>query len=128
VAYEQKRQYEQAIAALEKYGETNKDDPLFYGSLGHIYAVSGRIAEARRMIHEMKKLEKKDRSATYSIALVYAGVGDKDSAFAWLEKGARAKAMSWFRFRYDPRFAIVRDDPRFRNFLRLREEALANRN
>ena len=44
------------------------------------------------MIHEIRKLEKKDRGALYCVGLVYAGLGDNDQVFAWLTKGAEAMA------------------------------------
>ncbi|HKS42669.1 MAG TPA: winged helix-turn-helix domain-containing protein [Blastocatellia bacterium] len=128
VLYEQKRQHEQAIAQIRKYGENNKQDPLFYGTLGHIYGGCGRITEARDAIRELEKLEKKNSMAIYCIALVYAGMCDKDQAFAWMYKGARAGAMRRnLSFRYDPRFAVLREDPRFETFQRLRMEALTKR-
>jgi DNA-binding winged helix-turn-helix (wHTH) protein/TolB-like protein/Tfp pilus assembly protein PilF len=122
LAYEQKQQYEQAIKDIEKYGEKNKDDPIVYGALGHIYGVCGRKKEAYRMIRELERLEKKDHSSIYCVGLVYLGLGDKDQAFIWLEKGARAKAPTALGFRYDPRFAVIREDPRYKTFMRLLQE------
>jgi DNA-binding winged helix-turn-helix (wHTH) protein/TolB-like protein/Tfp pilus assembly protein PilF len=119
LAYEQKQQYEQAIKDIEKYGEKNKDDPIVYGALGHIYGVCGRKKEAYRMIRELERLEKKDHSSIYCVGLVYLGLGDKDQAFIWLEKGARAKAPTALGFRYDPRFAVIREDPRYKTFMQL---------
>lgn len=127
-AYEQKGLYEQAIAQMQKYGENNKEDPLFYGALGHMYAGCGRMAEARSAIRELEKLEKQNGMAMYCIALVYLGMCDKDQAFAWMYKGARAKVMNRnLNFRYDPRFDILRKDPRFETFRRIRAEAFSNR-
>jgi DNA-binding winged helix-turn-helix (wHTH) protein/TolB-like protein/Tfp pilus assembly protein PilF len=119
LAYEQKQQYEQAIKDIEKYGEKNKDDPIVYGALGHIYGVCGRTKEAYRMIRELERLGKKDHSSIYCVGLVYLGLGDKDQAFIWLEKGARAKAPTALGFRYDPRFAVIREDPRYKTFMQL---------
>jgi DNA-binding winged helix-turn-helix (wHTH) protein/TolB-like protein/Tfp pilus assembly protein PilF len=119
LAYEQKQQYEQAIKDIEKYGEKNKDDPIVYGALGHIYGVCGRTKEAYRMIRELERLGKKDHSSIYCVGLVYLGLGDKDLAFIWLEKGARAKAPTALGFRYDPRFAVIREDPRYKTFMQL---------
>jgi DNA-binding winged helix-turn-helix (wHTH) protein/TolB-like protein len=125
LAYEQTGQYELAIKDIEAYGAKNKEDPIYYGALGHIYGASGRTKDAYQMIHELEKLEKKDMGSIYCIGLIYIGLGDKDQAFAWLEKGARAKAPSMLRFRYDPRFAVIRDDPRYHSFMQLLMEMFA---
>lgn len=124
MAYEQKGLYEQAIAQMQRYGENNKEDPLYYGAVGHMYAGCGRTTEARAAIRALEKLETKNNVAMYCIALVYAGMNDKDQAFAWMYKGARARAMNQnLNFRYDPRFDILRKDSRFDTFCRLRAEA-----
>jgi DNA-binding winged helix-turn-helix (wHTH) protein/TolB-like protein/Flp pilus assembly protein TadD len=142
LAYEQKGQYEQAIKELMTFNEMNqkemmkyrdmsqggKEDPMYYADLGHMYGASGRLQDARRMIRKLENLEKTDNNATYGLSLVYAGLGDKDQTLDWLEKGATASAaFALYRFKYDPRFAFVREDPRFEDFLRIRAEAFARR-
>lgn len=127
LAYEQTHQYEQAIKDIETYGAENKDDPGFYSALGHIYGACGRTKDAYRMISELEKLERKDRESIYGIGVVYLGLGDKDKAFTWMEKGARARAATMFRFSYDPRFAVIREDPRYEAFLQLRREMFDKR-
>jgi hypothetical protein len=49
---------------------------------------------------------------------VYAGLGDKDKAFEWLEKAyeERSDSLAWFRF--DPESKSLRSDPRFAVLMR----------
>jgi hypothetical protein len=47
------------------------------------------------------------------VAMVYAGMGDKDAAFEWLDKGfeIRARAMAWLSVRRE--FNGLHNDPRY---------------
>ena len=53
------------------------------------------------------------------MAVIHAGLGERDEAFAWLEK-AYAERDSWLagRFNIDPRLDRIRGDPRFRALVR----------
>jgi tetratricopeptide (TPR) repeat protein len=50
-------------------------------------------------------------------AICYAQLGDKDQAFAWLEKAYEKHDMELFRLKYNTRFDPLRDDPRFGDLL-----------
>src|SRR6185503_4843915 len=50
----------------------------------------------------------------YEIARGYAGLGQKDSAFAWLEKALASQLSPRTRMQTDSAFAAYRDDDRFR--------------
>jgi len=53
-----------------------------------------------------------------SIALIYAALGDKDQAFAWLEKADKGRDGILARLKVDPRFDSLRSDPRFADLVR----------
>jgi hypothetical protein len=38
------------------------------------------------MIQKLKERAQKDKLGSHEVAVVYAGLGEKDQAFAWLEK------------------------------------------
>ena len=119
-AYEQKGSYNEAIA------EFKKAIPLTGGSewslskagLGHVYAVTGKKGEARTVLDELKQASEQEYVPANSIALIYAGLGDKDQAFVWLEKGyeQRAFQMQWIRI--EPRWDSLRSDSRFQDLMR----------
>ncbi|HXG68596.1 MAG TPA: winged helix-turn-helix domain-containing protein [Blastocatellia bacterium] len=125
--YEHKGLYEEALTEIKQAMSDAPDSIDSLEALGHIYAVSGRQAEAQRYIQELEKLIPRNSRALYSLAMVYAGMGDKDRAFDWLEKAAQARADANYHFRYDPRVAALREGPRYENFVRLRQTALARR-
>jgi hypothetical protein len=53
------------------------------------------------------------------MATIYAGFGQKDRAFEFLEKAYLEKALdlSWY-LKADPRIDSLRSDPRFQSLLR----------
>src|SRR4030095_7349527 len=87
--YEQKRMYDEAIAEFKKTIQVRgtSEVGLLRAGLGHVYAVTGKKSEARTVLDELKQLSGQQYVAATSMALVYAGLGEKDQAFSWLEKG-----------------------------------------
>ena len=49
----------------------------------------------------------------YGVALVYAGLGDKDHAFTWLDKAYQGRSHWLVWLNRDPRWDSLRSDPRF---------------
>jgi hypothetical protein len=52
-----------------------------------------------------------------AIASIYAGLGEKEEALAWLEEGFKERSFQLQFLKVDPRFDALRDDPRFANLL-----------
>lgn len=55
---------------------------------------------------------------SYYIALIYAGLGEKDQAFVWLEKAFRENADSIIFLNVEPGYDALRSDSRFHDLLR----------
>jgi hypothetical protein len=53
----------------------------------------------------------------YHIALAYAGLGDKDAAFRWLERAYTEHASFMDGIKVTPGFAVLHSDPRFADLL-----------
>ena len=119
-AFEQKGKYDQAIAGFQNGIALKGSTELSFlmSGLGHVYGVSGKKAEARALLDELKQMSLQEYVPPDSIALVYAGLGEKDQAFAWLEKayGERSFGVAWLKV--EPRWDSLRSDPRFADLLR----------
>jgi hypothetical protein len=50
--------------------------------------------------------------------MIYAGLGEKDQAFAWLQKAYEERSGEMVDLKVDPRFDNLRSDPRFADLLR----------
>jgi len=86
--------------------------------LGHAYAAANRRSEAEAILRQLSAASKQRYVPSYPIAVIYAALGRKDEAFAWLER-AYTEHDSWMIYLgLDPRFAGLRSDPRFTDLLR----------
>ncbi len=114
VIYAQKGMYGKAVGEFQKLG----DQPHALGHMGNVYARMERVSEARATIVKLEEHVKKNGIGRYEIALVYAGLGEKDEAFTWLEKSydARDKGLTYLKI--DPCMDPLRSDPRFGRLVR----------
>ncbi|MDQ6786398.1 MAG: hypothetical protein M3033_06215, partial [Acidobacteriota bacterium] len=54
----------------------------------------------------------------FNIAVYYAKLGEKDEAFAWLEKAYQERFYALTILKVDPRFESLHSDPRYDDLLR----------
>jgi len=66
----------------------------------------------------LQELSKGRPVAPYDIATVYAGLDDKEQAFAWLEKAYEDRGLWLPLLRVDPALDSLHSDPRFAELLR----------
>jgi TolB-like protein/tetratricopeptide (TPR) repeat protein len=111
VAWRQGRT-EEALAAFEKAHSLSRE-AMSLAFLGHIYARLGRTEEARRLLRELDQLFREGRASPIAFVILYAGLGDLDEAFRWLEAACRSRAdMVWVTAGF-PGIDPLRSDPRF---------------
>jgi TolB-like protein/TolA-binding protein len=107
--YTETGKYDEAIAAFQKAGGT----PYDLGHIGNAYARWGRKNEARAIIPKLEDAVRIQGMGRYEIAMVYAGLGEDDEAFDWLEKAFSAHDKGLMYLKIDPTLDPLRSDPRF---------------
>jgi len=112
--YVEKGLYDQGIEEFKKLGEV----PHALGHLGNAYARQGRTADARAILPKLKAHIDKTGVGRYEIALVYAALGDKDSAFQWLEQAYQTRDKGLTYLKVDPCLDSLRSDPRFDSLIK----------
>jgi eukaryotic-like serine/threonine-protein kinase len=118
-AYEHKGRLPEAIAEFQRALELEKENPEIWSGLGHVYALSGNRIEAQRVLDHLKELSVHSYVAPYDFAVIYAGLGEKDQAVAWLNRAYEER--SYYMPVYlttDARLDGLRSDPRFAELLR----------
>ena len=110
--YERKGDYDAAIAESQRVFDLGRKS-LGIAGLAQAYALAGKRNEAQKKISELQELSKERYVSPSLFALVYAALGDKDQAFAWLEKSIDEHDLVTGRIKVDHRFANLRSDPRF---------------
>jgi tetratricopeptide (TPR) repeat protein len=107
--YAYKKMWPQAISEFQwtaKYSESSIAPAL----LGYALARGGRTDEARKILADLMANRTYSRGGI-GIGVVYAGLGDYDRAFEWIEKGIRAAQSP--QYLRDPMFDDLHRDPRF---------------
>ena len=107
----------EAVAALEKAAQLNRYG-VTLGDLGYVYAVTGKRTEALAVIKELEEKYARKETNGLSIACVYAGLGDKDKAFEWLEKDFQNRDGYLPSITASIPLESLRDDPRFKAMLK----------
>ena len=107
-----------SAASFQKAAELTERGTNVLASMGRAYAVSGKPDEARKILQELAVRAKQRYVPSYQVALVHAGLGDKDKAFESLEKAFDERSTLLTYLKMDPRFDSLRSDPRFKAMLR----------
>jgi len=117
VAYSEKGMHDKAIDSLQIAARLD-DSTLIRGVLAYALARAGRKAEAQRVIDDLIALSKSKFVSQSTIAMGYAGLGDKDKAFAWLDKSYESHDEAIYWTKNHPMFEPLRDDPRYKPMLK----------
>jgi serine/threonine protein kinase/TolB-like protein len=118
-AYEHKGRVPEAIAEFQLSLELEKENPEIWSALGHAYALSGNRIEAQKVLDHLKGLSAASYVAPFDFAVIYAGLGEKDQAIAWLNRAYAER--SYYVPVYlptDARLDNLRLDTRFADLLR----------
>lgn len=107
--YDEKGMYSQSIVEFLKNG----DSPHALGHLGNAYARSGQIDAALKTISHLEGYVQASGVGAYEIALVYAGLNQKDKAFVWLDQAYQTHDEGLTNLLIDPCLDPLRSDPRF---------------
>lgn len=116
LAYEAKGMYAEAIAEFQT-GVKLSGSPLMLALLGHAYAASGKTAEARQVLNDLQQLQDQRYVSPYTVAAIYAGLGDQEQAFKWLEKAVEERDIWLMNLKVDPVFAKLRSQRQFTDIL-----------
>lgn len=105
--------FEESLAEAASAEAVIPEWPVIIVQRGYTLGTMGRADEARAVLGELERMSTKRFVTSYGVALVYTGLGDREQAFAWLDKAfaERSHWLMWLRF--DPRWKSLRSDPRF---------------
>jgi tetratricopeptide (TPR) repeat protein len=116
--YEQQGRYPQAISEFRNAVADSGGVVIYIVELAHAEAEAGKRTEALRTLAELKRLATQRFVPPDEIAKIYIALGDKKSAFAWLEKAYQEHSASLVDIKIDPEFDQLRNDQRFQQLVR----------
>jgi len=105
-------------AAIEQFDKT--EFVTYEPELRKIYAEarSGEKQKAKTELNKFVQLSNTQFVPALHIARVYAGLGDTEKAFQWLDRSYDERDFLLLFLNVDPDFAPLRSDPRFAALLR----------
>jgi tetratricopeptide (TPR) repeat protein len=117
-AYLQMSMHGDAITEFERTLELSPGSTRNLAWLGHARALAGQRDEALAIVTQLMELSKRQYVSSYEVARIYAGLGDHDQVFTWLDRAYEERA-SWMAYlQVDPTLDPFRSDPRFQDLLR----------
>ena len=116
LAYEAKGMYPEAISEFQT-GVKLSGSPLMLALLGHAYAVAGKRAEAQQVLSELQQVQSQRYVSPYTVAAIYAGLGDQEQAFKWLDRAVEERDIWLMNLKVDPVFAKLRTERKFTDTL-----------
>ena len=107
-----------AVRSAERAFELSGGHPWAVGDLGWAYSIVGRIDDARAQIARLRAENEKTNRNWTSAAMVHASLGDKDDAFACLERSFEQREPILISIGRWGAFAPLWGDPRMDDLMR----------
>ena len=117
MVYAQQGDFRRAVAELQEACRLD-NTPVLLRFLGHTYAVSGQRSAAQKVLKKLRELSEQSYVPSYGIAVIYAGLGEKDQAFQWLEKAYEDRSEGLGLLKVSPELDNLRSDSRFADLMR----------
>lgn len=114
--YERKKRYAEALSEIQN--ARPESNPAVFAAVARLQALSGRRDEALSTLQRLEAMEGEQRASPYDIAAVYEALGDRDRAFAWLERAYSQRIARMAYLEVEPLFESIREDPRFADLSR----------
>ena len=110
-------QKEEAVANARKAVEL-MDGSATQKVLGYVHAATGNRSEALAIVRDLEGKFARGEADGRDVAVVYAGLGENDKVFEWLDKDFQNRNSSMVELRSEVPFVPLRSDPRFKALLK----------
>jgi TolB-like protein/DNA-binding winged helix-turn-helix (wHTH) protein/Tfp pilus assembly protein PilF len=117
IGYEGTVRIEEAISEYQRAIELS-DGSQARVALAHAYSASGKKAEGDKILHDLERRLRQTSASPYTMATIYAGLGEKNKAFEFLEDAYSQKSFEILSLKSDLLLDNLRPDPRFQNLIR----------
>jgi tetratricopeptide (TPR) repeat protein len=109
--------HEEGVVLLQRCAALSHDHARMVARLAHGYGLAGRAADGRRLVAALTERARTQWVPPIYFAYAFAGLGDRDRAFARLEEAVTTDGMI-MRIKFDPLLDPLKSDPRFTALLR----------
>jgi tetratricopeptide (TPR) repeat protein len=118
LAYAEQGRLDEAIADVESSPREEKPDWIWiWQAQAYLYGRAGEQENAQRNLTKLLQYNRRQPLDPLLFVAPYIGVGDKEQAFAWLEKSLAAHSPGVVTLKVEPIYDPLRTDPRFQKLL-----------
>jgi TolB-like protein len=110
--------YDEALEASQKATQFSGGNAEANSLIGFSYARMGRRSEAERVLQELQSLSMQAFVPPYNLATIYLGLGDTEKTLECLEKAYQERDVHMVFLGVEPKWDLLRDDPRFQSLIR----------
>jgi DNA-binding winged helix-turn-helix (wHTH) protein/tetratricopeptide (TPR) repeat protein len=107
----------EAVAEFQKARQAEEDSSFALGFIGYAHAVAGRREEAEQVLQTLLAESAAGYVSPYGVALINAGLGERERAFEWLEKLYEGRDEWTLWLRVAPELEGLRADARFASLM-----------
>jgi TolB-like protein/Flp pilus assembly protein TadD len=111
-AYERLGQYDAALDALQKASPFSSGNSKVISLRGYVLAKLGRTGEAEDLLHTLEAVSREQYVPPYALALLHAGLNDREAAMECLERAYDAHDVHLVLLVIDPKWDTFREDAR----------------
>jgi len=117
-AYTEKGMFAEAIASARRATELSPAQTVSLAFEGFALARSGDRVNAQANLGKLLKLSTERFVPASHIAIIYSGLGEREKALEWLEKGFEQRDPKMAFLKVEPKWADLRSEPRFIDLMR----------
>jgi serine/threonine protein kinase/tetratricopeptide (TPR) repeat protein len=111
--------FENAVKYLRESLEQAPKSLMIRAELGRAYALWGKEAEAKEILEELLRIDGERYVSAYWIAIIYAGLRDRDQVLMWLRRANEERSTGTLWLNVAPAFDAFRSDPQFKDLARI---------
>jgi DNA-binding winged helix-turn-helix (wHTH) protein/tetratricopeptide (TPR) repeat protein len=118
VSYATQGDWDAAITELQTAVTLSRRNPRFLAWLGYADAMIGNRVKARNTLNELELLSRRQFVPPVDLAGLHIGLGEREAAFASLEKACEVRDHELTQLLVDSRMDTLRSDSRFQDLVR----------
>jgi len=111
-------EYRKGINLIKKALELSNEHPPVLTALGWVYATSGNIQEANKILTRLKERSEKEYMNPFFFVIIYSALNQIDKAFKWLEKSYNDRDPAIHHLLTVETIDNLRSDPRYFEMLK----------
>jgi TolB-like protein/Tfp pilus assembly protein PilF len=109
--------YGEGLGHQEVLAREQAEDPFFPLAFSWGLGLSGQEARAREVLETVLQERPPDSVDPVDVAMAFAGLGETDAAFQWLDRGFEVRSVDLIQVVANPMWDPLRTDPRHRALL-----------